>query len=327
MPQNRLGMGADHATGGPPRFVAFAAATLDRAAHLRADGQDERLRRLESSRVVMVGEGQTVAVSGSGGLALTQASALAPQAELTFLGLDRTDGSARFAYDAVAYGAVDADPALEFAPLRALSADLDPAEAALAAYAVAMVGWHRVTRFCGRSGHATVVEVAGHRRRCPGCGMVHFPRTDPAITMLVQAGERCLLSRRRGAPPNRWSALAGFVEPGETPEQAIVREAREETGVEVAEVQYVTAQPWPFPSALMLGYWAYSDGPAADVALTPAPEELLAVRWYERAELAGLMEAGEIALPPPGTIGNYLISTWLAERQDSRRELKPRPRP
>ena len=115
-------------------------------------------------------------------------------------------------------------------------ASSNPSDAALAAYAVAMVGWHRVTRYCGRSGDATVVQAAGHRRRCPVCGLVQFPRTDPAITMLVQSGDRCLLSRRHGAPANRWSALAGFVEPGETPEEAVIREAREETGVEVVSV-------------------------------------------------------------------------------------------
>lgn len=301
-------MGADHAPGGARPFVAFAAATLDRAAHLRADGQDERLRRLDSSRVVMVGEEQTVAVSASGGLALTQANALEPEAALTFLGLDRPGGSARFAYDAVG-----TDAALEFAPLRAMSAELDPAEAALAAYAVAMVGWHRVTRFCGRSGHPTVVEMAGHRRRCPGCGLVHFPRTDPVITMLVQAGDRCLLSRRRGAPANRWSALAGFVEPGETPEQAVVREAREETGVRVSSVEYVASQPWPFPTALMLGYWAFSDtAVAGGASLRPDPGELLDARWFTRSELAGSLAAGTIGIPPAGTIGNFLISTWLA---------------
>ena len=108
-----------------------------------------------------------------------------------------------------------------------------------------------------------MVEAAGHRRRCPVCGLVVFPRTDPAITMLVQSGDRCLLSRRQGAPANRWSALAGFVEPGETPEEAVIREAREETGVEVVGVEYVTSQPWPFPQALMIGFWAFV-GPAAE---------------------------------------------------------------
>ena len=196
--------------------------------------------------------------------------------------------------------------------MRGLAAELEPAEAALAAYAVALVGWHRVQRYCGRSGDITVVEAAGHRRRCPVCGLVQFPRTDPAITMLVQSGDRCLLSRRQGAPANRWSALAGFVEPGETPEEAVIREAREETGVEVVSVKYVTSQPWPFPQALMIGFWAFVDAATDEATLTPAPDELVEARWWAREELAHALSAGEIILPPPGTIGNYLISTWLA---------------
>jgi NAD+ diphosphatase len=173
-----------------------------------------------------------------------------------------------------------------------------------------MIGWHRVHAHCGRCGYATEVEAAGHRRRCPNCGLLQFPRTDPAVTMLVQAGERCLLSRRHGSPEQRWSALAGFLEPGETPEEAVVREAREETGIDVTVVEYVASQPWPFPSALMLGFWAYAD-PDDDAPVTPEPGELVAARWFDRAELAGGLKDGSLALPPPGTIGNYLISTWL----------------
>jgi NAD+ diphosphatase len=129
--------------------------------------------------------------------------------------------------------------------------------------------------------------------------------------MLVQAGDRALLSRRQGAPPHRWSALAGFVEPGETPEEAVVREAREETGVEIVAVEYVASQPWPFPSALMLGFWAFVD-PADAGAPEPQPSELVDARWFERPELAAAIGDGRIVPPPPGTIGNYLISTWLA---------------
>jgi NAD+ diphosphatase len=129
--------------------------------------------------------------------------------------------------------------------------------------------------------------------------------------MLVTAGEHCVLSRRHGAPENRWSALAGFMEPGETPEQAIVREAREETGIEVRAVEYVASQPWPFPSALMLGYWAFADPERAGDALEPEPGELVEARWWERAELDHALRHDQIILPPPGTIGNYLISTWL----------------
>jgi len=290
--------------------IAFAGGTLDRAAHLREDGTAERLRYADDSRAALVGEGQDVAVDAEGALALVPVDALPDGAELTFLGLD-SDEAAVFAYDATA-GAPAIGQILNFVPLRGLAADLEPAGAGLAAYAVALIRWHRVQRYCGRSGDATIVEAAGHRRRCPVCGLIQFPRTDPAITMLVQSGDRCLLSRRRGAPENRWSALAGFVEPGETPEQAVVREAREETGIDVASVQYVASQPWPFPQALMIGFWAFADRAAIDDRPVPDQEELVEARWWQRGELEAALSAGAIILPPPGTIGNYLISTWLA---------------
>ena len=265
------------------------------------------MRGLDTSRAVLVGADQEVALAEAGALALTPLSALAPDGPLTFLGLEPS-GAPVFACDALDQAG---KPPANFVSLRTVAAELDAAEAALAAYAVGMVGWHRVNRFCGRSGHATEVEAAGHRRRCPGCGLLQFPRTDPAVTMLVTAGERCLLSRRHGAPRNRWSALAGFIEPGETPEQAVVREAREETGVQVVAVEYVTSQPWPFPAALMVGFWAFAD-PADDSAPRPEPSELVEARWWDRAELESAIREARIGLPPPGTIGNYLISTWLA---------------
>jgi NAD+ diphosphatase len=296
-----------------PGQIAFAGGTLDRAAEARNDGRADRLRELDSSRAVLVGDGQDVAIDGDAGpLARAPLSDLPADVgpSLTFLGLEPS-GAALFAYDARAPW-FEAPAGAAFVPLRALAGELDPDDAALAAYAVGMVGWHRVQRFCGRCGSATEVEAAGHRRRCPVCGLVHFPRTDPAITMLVQSGDRCLLSRRRGAPENRWSALAGFVEPGETPEEAVVREAREETGVEVVAVEYVTAQPWPFPQALMLGYWAFADRAPGASDPRPDQEELVEARWWARDNLAGALRDDAIALPPPGTIGNYLISTWLA---------------
>ena len=290
--------------------IAFAGGALDRAAHLREDGSAERLRDADDSRVVLVGKGQEVAVTDERALALVAVDALPDGAELTFLGLDGS-GAALFAYDVVG-GAAATGHTVTFVPLRGLAGELEPADAALAAYAVALVGWHRVQRYCGRCGNATVVEAAGHRRHCPVCGLNHFPRTDPAITMLVQSGNRCLLSRRRGAPENRWSALAGFVEPGETPEQAVIREAREETGVEVVSVEYVASQPWPFPQAVMIGFRAFADPAAAGADPSPNPEELVEARWWGRDELDDALSAGAIILPPPGTIGNYLISTWLA---------------
>ena len=289
--------------------IAFAGGTLDRATHLRDDGSADRLRLADGSRAVLVGEGQEVAVTDDRALALVPVIALADGAELTFLGLD-ADRAAVFAHDAAA-GAPTVCETLSFVPLRGLADELDPVEAALAAYAVALIGWHRVQRRCGRCGSATEVTAAGHRRHCPVCGLLQFPRTDPAITMLVQSADSCLLSRRRGAPENRWSALAGFVEPGETPEQAVIREAREETGVEVASVEYVASQPWPFPQALMIGFWAFAGSAAADADPTPDAKELVEARWWARDQLEDALSSGAIVLPPPGTIGNYLISVWL----------------
>lgn len=290
--------------------IAFAGGALDRAAHLREDGSAERLRKVHDSRVVLVGKGQEVAVTDERALALVPVDALPDGPELTFLGLDHS-GATLFAHDATAAAPATGET-VTFVPLRGLADELEPADAALAAYAVALIGWHRVQRYCGRCGNATAVEAAGHRRHCPVCGLNHFPRTDPAITMLVQSGDRCLLSRRRGAPENRWSALAGFVEPGETPEEAVIREAREETGVEVVSVEYVASQPWPFPQALMIGFWAFADPASVDNRPTPDEDELVEARWWGREELDDALSAGAIILPPPGTIGNYLISTWLA---------------
>ena len=291
----------------PHPRIAFAGGTLDHADHLRTDDDAERLRRLDTSCAVLVAPEGDVAITAAGTLCLFPVASLPPDAPLTLLGLDPS-GAAVFAYDTLNFGAPDRQP---FASLRSLAAELDSAEAALAAYAVAMVNWHRVNRYCGRSGDATEVEAAGHRRRCPACGLVQFPRTDPAVTMLVQCGEEALLSRRHGAPSNRWSALAGFLEPGETPEEAVIREAHEETGISIAAVEYVTSQPWPFPSALMLGFWAFVDPSDAGIP-DPQAGELVEARWFERAELAAALDEGSLALPPPGTIGNYLISTWLA---------------
>ena len=288
--------------------IAFAGGTLDRADHLRADAENAKLRRRADSTALLVGKEQEIATAGAYSLARVPVQELPGGAPLTFLGLGPASGAAVFAADALDLRTA---PAHRFAPLRGLMAELDPANAALGAYAVGMVGWHRVHRHCGRCGAATNIEQAGHRRRCPNCGLVQFPRTDPAVTMLVENGDRALLSRRHGAPAHRWSALAGFVEPGETPEQAVIRETHEETGINIAAVEYVTSQPWPFPSALMIGFWAFTD-PDDDATLTPQPGELVEARWFDRAELGAKLAEGSIGLPPPGTIGNYLISTWLS---------------
>ena len=145
-------------------------------------------------------------------------------------------------------------------------------------------------------------------RVCPNCGAQHHPRTDPVVIMLVIAGDRVLLGRQPTWPPGRYSALAGFVEPGESLEEAVIREVREESGVEAVRPRYVASQPWPFPSSLMLGFFA--DHAAGE----PSPQhELDDARWFERAELeAAAAGRGEIGVPPPLAIARRLIDRWLA---------------
>lgn len=193
----------------------------------------------------------------------------------------------------------------QFAELRPLVSELPADEAGLAAYARAMNLWRANHRHCGRCGGATRPSRAGHARHCPACGHQSFPRLDPAIIVLVHDGERALLGRQASWAPQRYSTLAGFVEPGESLEDAVRREVREEAGVVTHDIEYHSSQPWPFPSSLMLGFTAR--------ATATVPElhdgELEDARWFTRAEL----RRGDVTLPPPEAISRRLIEHWLGD--------------
>jgi NAD+ diphosphatase len=196
------------------------------------------------------------------------------------------------------------------AGLREAATELPAEEAALAAYAASLLSWHRRHRFCANCGAPTEVVDGGHERRCPACDAHHFPRTDPvAIVRVVdERRDRLLLGHQERWPAGRFSILAGFVEPGETLEETVRREVREESGVDVAWASYVASQPWPFPSSLMLGFHAVADGGEP----RPGDGELAEVRWFERAEVEAAAEGRtEILLPPPYSISRRLIDGWL----------------
>lgn len=191
-------------------------------------------------------------------------------------------------------------------------AEGSPGEAPLVFHAMGLAEWHQATRFCPRDGTRLQPRAAGHELACTSCGRAQFPRTDPAVIMLVSAGEpgsaeeKCLLGRSPAWPAGRYSTLAGFVEPGESLEDAVRREVAEETGVRVGEVEYFGNQPWPFPASLMLGYFARAT--STDVAVDG--HEIEDARWFTRAEILAEAEAGTVVLPGGVSISHSLMEHW-----------------
>ncbi len=297
---------------------AFAGGRLDRASHRRRDGGwlAERLGD-DGTRLLLLRDGDPWATDGPEGPRLALAplglqSGLATDDErLLFLGVD--DGRAVFALDLTGRNeAADYSTAEgRFAGLRHLAPALDGAELALAGTARAVFEWRGRNGFCARCGSPTRVVDAGWKRLCPACGAEHFPRVDPVVIMLPVRDERCVLGRQAAWPPGRYSALAGFVEPGESVDEACAREVREECGLEVERVRVDSTQPWPFPHSLMIGLIA-EVGPGEPYA---ADGELEAVRWMDRAQ-ARALAAGEtvdgVTSPPPFAIAHRLLQAWAA---------------
>jgi NAD+ diphosphatase len=222
--------------------------------------------------------------------------------------------------DGVPYAAVRGERALTvngrpvdaWSGLRELGAELGDLDAGLLVQAVGILEWHERNRFSPLSGAATTIERHGWVQRDPETGIEVFPRTDPAVIMLVHDGaDRVVLGRQAVWPPGRFSILAGFVEPGESAEAAVAREVAEEVGLRVDDIRYVGSQPWPFPQSLMLGFVARADG---DDTLRLDADEIEEARWFTRAELrAG---EGPRALPPPVSIARHILDRWVAGEFD-----------
>ena len=283
----------------------FAGVALDRAAEHRRDPEwlAARLADAGSAAIVTTPDGLYVAADDPPRPALVP---LAGIRDPVLLGL--REGRALFAADAEAVPAEQLG-AGRAATLRDAGGLLSQADAGLAAYAVAMLNWHRRNRFCGVCGTPTDVAEAGHVRHCPNCGAQHHPRTDPVVIVLVTDGERALLGRQARWPPGRYSALAGFVEPGEAIEDAVAREVREESDIEISAALYRSSQPWPFPASLMLGFIAdYASGDPS-----PRDHELEDVRWFSRDELLAIRDGRRdgLGLPPPIAIARRLLDGWL----------------
>jgi NAD+ diphosphatase len=256
--------------------------------------------------VLVVSEGRAL-VDGTD-LVLVDA-AEAPEGDRLYLGSEA--GQSYFAVAADLPRRLGAKPQ----SLRDVGAVLSDRDAGLLVHAVGLSNWHATHVRCPRCGEPTEAVKGGSVRRCVADGSEHFPRTDPAVIMLVTDGaDRCVLGRQPVWPPGRFSTLAGFVEPGESAEQAVVREVAEEVGLPVRDVRYTGSQPWPFPASLMLGFTAVCDG---DLEPRAADGELDDARWFSRDELRGasLWNGREAAvmLPTPVSIAYRLITDWVEQ--------------
>jgi NAD+ diphosphatase len=299
--------------------ITFSGSPIDRAALQRRDPswvkgllEDESARFLPLFKLdplVKLGEQRALAWATR---ALLEDLPKAPSPSL--LGI--RDGVAHFAVDISTVEdplqSLGFEGAASFEDLRGIAPALPEGEASIAAHARSLTDWHARHLHCAVCGANTVAEEGGGNRRCPECAAQHFPRTDPVAIAAIGLGDRCLLGRGPGWPATMFSALAGFVEPGETIEEAVRREVIEESSVVVGEVRYVVSQPWPFPSSLMIG----CIGEAETDAIELDRAELEDARWFSLEEIRNALDGkpGPLFVPPPFAVAHHLIKAWAASR-------------
>jgi NAD+ diphosphatase len=295
------------------RPLAFAGHPLDRADTVRADA--ERLAALTQAEArVLRLEGLIPRLGEDKRLQWGRLGDVADEVETVFLGL--LDGEPLFA---AVPPEGDPDPAYTRRETWAALVHLPPAELALYGGARSLLDWHARHRFCPQCGGPTVLAKGGWQRNCTQCAAPQFPRTDPVAIMLVEhagpLGERLLLGRSAGFAQGSYSALAGFVEPGETIEEAVAREVFEEAGVRVRDVSYIASQPWPFPSQLMIACHAYAD----DDKLTIDRTELEDARWFTREDVREALDKGlestSFRAPFAIAVANHMLRWWLEEER------------
>ncbi|WP_235901090.1 NAD(+) diphosphatase [Pontixanthobacter aquaemixtae] len=285
-------------------MLAFTGSRLDRADNIRAN-PDELAGLMNWKARLLKLSGLMPEMDDAGSLAWGTLADAAEDAELVFLGLD--EGKACFA---AVPPEGDSSPRMANPQLWSLMATLRADDLALYGGARSIVDWHARHRFCAACGGATKIAKGGWQRTCTSCSTEHFPRTDPVTIMLVEHEGRLLLGRGLGWPERAYSALAGFVEPGESIEEAVAREVLEESGIVAKEVGYIASQPWPFPSQLMMGCYAIAENDEITLDTT----ELADARWFTRDEVAASMNGDADApmnTPPKQAIAHHLLNWWL----------------
>lgn len=302
-----------------PHGHVFAGGVLDRAGVRRRDpAWLAKALQHANARVACFGSGQQpFCVPGPNGaleagwLGAHVLSALPVEGAPIFLGLDQAE-TPHFAVQ-IHSDAAEPEGLLhglgEFHDMRAAAMRLAGADTAALGCAKALLDWHARHGYCAVCGHASELVDGGWRRRCPACASEHFPRVDPVVIMLPIAQDRCIVGRQRRFPPGMWSALAGFIEPGESLEEAVAREVLEEVGQRVLSARYHSSQPWPFPSSMMVGFFAEVE--PGDIALDH--EELEDARWLTRDEMRAALAGHNPScfVPPALAIAHWLIKAWV----------------
>ena len=289
----------------PPLDIGFTGNRLDRDDRIRRDPEALWTMTMNpTARWLVLDELRPVVRTDGDSLDLYWARrSEVPQGETVFLGLD-ADGAPRFA---VAGSGKDLDGG-EPMDARSVAMQLGDARAGIVAQARSLLDWHARHGFCAMCGGPTKADKGGYARTCQACSAEHFPRTDPVVIMLSIDGDRCLLGRQPRFPKGFLSALAGFVEPGESLEEAVARELYEEAGIRTGRVRYVASQPWPFPSSLMIG--AFAEATSSDIHIDEA--ELEEVVWMSRDDVrSALAGQGPFNAPPPLAIAHTLLKAWI----------------
>ena len=290
-------------------MIAFTGSPLDRADNTRAN--PEALAGLMNWRArLLLLDGLMPSMDDGGRLVWGSLADASEDAELVFLGIETAESGAPRGCFAAVPPAGDASPRIANPALWQLMSSLSGPDLALYGGARSICDWHARHRFCSTCGNGTRIAKSGWQRNCEACGAQHFPRVDPVTIMLIENNGRLMLGRGLGWPEGRYSTLAGFVEPGESIEEAVAREVLEESGLRVCDVEYVASQPWPFPSQLMLGCYARTD----DEEIVLDTTELAEGRWFTRDEVAAAIAGSPDApfgAPPPHAIANHLMQWWL----------------
>ena len=298
----------------PSQFVGFAGNTIDRQSENRADDSVEKALADPAARLLLMHGGRLHLKLGDGGLNpwfnVTESGPFQPSlAQGVLLGFSESGPVLAVPVGIEPEQLPETIKAIDYRSVY-MQALIDEAAAGALAQGAALLAWHASHRFCSKCGNESEMRAGGYKRHCPACGTEHFPRTDPVAIMLTVTPEKCLLGRGRHFGPGMYSALAGFIEPGETIEAAVRRETLEEAGIRLGRVVYHASQPWPFPYSLMIGCFGepLNDDIQADL------NELEDCRWFYRDEVRLMLtreHAGGLITPPKGAIAHHLIRAWV----------------